>query len=222
MKKNKILVLGLVAAFVAVLSLTLVSGTWAKYTSTVEGSDTARVAKWSFDSADLTNKTITIDLFKTTIKDSNGTDNETDVATSSTEKIIAPGTQGTGTFALKNTGEVNAKATVTFTVTNTNNIPVKFYAANPNVAEGVTKPNALTGITNADGTDTYTLTSEEVTLVMGAEATNVTLYWEWPFEAVDNIETTDITEDNAYDTTLGIDGTATITVEVTVVFTQVD
>lgn len=51
---------------------------------------------------------------------------------------------------------------------------------------------------------------------MGAEnATNVILNWEWPFEATSP-------NTDAADTTLGIGGEATITVEVTVVFTQVD
>ncbi len=199
MKKNKILVLGLVAAFVAVLSLTLVSGTWAKYTSTVTGSDEARVAKWSFDGVDLTAKTVTVNLFDT-IKDSDG-NNETDVKSSSTDTVIAPGTKGTGTFALKNTGEVTAKAKVTFKVTNANNIPVKF-----------TKADGTEVTAAADGT--YTL--DEVTLAMGAtDATNVTLNWEWPFEAA-------TPNTNEADTTLGAAGTATIKVEVTVVFEQVD
>ncbi len=199
MKKNKILVLGLVAAFVAVLSLTLVSGTWAKYTSTVTGSDTARVAKWSFDGADLTTKIVTVNLFDT-IKDSDD-NTESDVATSESEDIIAPGTKGTGTFALKNTGEVTAKATVTFKVTNADNIPVKF-----------TKADGTEVTAAADGT--YTL--DEVTLAMNAtDATNVKLNWEWPFDAVDP-------NTDAADTTLGTEETATIKVEVTVVFTQVN
>ena len=41
MKKNKIFTLGLVITFVFVVSLTLVSGTFAKYTSTVTGNDSA-------------------------------------------------------------------------------------------------------------------------------------------------------------------------------------
>lgn len=198
MKKNKLFVLGLVAVFVAILSLTLVSGTWAKYTSTVTGSDTARVAKWSFDGVDLAdaNKKVTVNLFNT-IKDSDGnTEEDVKTAGKNENTIIAPGTKGTGTFTLKNTGEVNAKATVTFTVTNANNIPVQFTDKDGEK------------LTATDGT--YTL--GEVTLSMNDETgQTLTLNWEWPFNGNDTT-----------DTTLGVAGTAEITVEVTVVFTQVD
>ena len=46
MKKNKLFLLGLFVVFAAVLSLSLVSNTLAKYTTSDSGSDTARVAKW--------------------------------------------------------------------------------------------------------------------------------------------------------------------------------
>ena len=46
MKRNKLFILGICTVMVALVSLSLVSGTWAKYTSTVSGSSAARVAKW--------------------------------------------------------------------------------------------------------------------------------------------------------------------------------
>ena len=39
MKKNRILIAGVITAFVALITLSLVSGTWAKYTSQVQGSE---------------------------------------------------------------------------------------------------------------------------------------------------------------------------------------
>lgn len=120
MKKNKIFALGLIVTFVALISLSLVSSTWAKYTSTVEGSSTAKVAKWSFDGVDLKTTTINFDLFKT-ILDTDGTDEE-DVK----ENLIAPGTQGSASFTFKNTGEVNAKAVVKLELTNDSSIPLTF------------------------------------------------------------------------------------------------
>lgn len=206
MRKNKLFILGLIATFVAILSLTLVSNTWAKYTSNVTGSATARVAKWSFEYGDSTDstsavnltttKTITINLFDT-ILDSDST-SESDVATDESMAIIAPGTKGTGTFVLKNAGEVNAKATISFKVTNSNNIPVVF-----------TKSDDTTLTANSDGV--YTL--GEVTLSMSGGTQSVTLNWKWPFESA---------FDNTADTTLGIAGQAELTVEVTILFEQVD
>ena len=46
MKKNKLFLLGLFVVFAAVLSLSLVSNTLAKYTTSDSASDKARVAKW--------------------------------------------------------------------------------------------------------------------------------------------------------------------------------
>lgn len=53
MKKNRLFVLGLVTVFVALVSLTFVSSTWAKYTTTASGSDSARVAYWGFTETEL-------------------------------------------------------------------------------------------------------------------------------------------------------------------------
>lgn len=81
MRKNRLFILGIFTVMVALVSLSLVSGTWAKYTSTVSGSDSARVAYWGInkDKSD-----ITIDLFSAGY---DGTVQSNDAA-----KVIAPGT----------------------------------------------------------------------------------------------------------------------------------
>lgn len=91
MKKNKMMrtAAGLLVA--TLLSTCVISGTFAKYTTSAEGSDSARVAKWGFESA----STISLDdLFKTTYSNAS---KET-VKSSNTEKVIAPGTSGSATF----------------------------------------------------------------------------------------------------------------------------
>ena len=196
MRKNRLFILGIFTVMVALVSLSLVSGTWAKYTSTVSGSDTAKVAKWAFDGATLAKDggtgTVTFNLFDT-IKDTAGATEE-DVAADR----IAPGTSGTVTFELKNTGEVNAKATFTISVENTEGIPVKFYKDSAMTQEVV--------LTAGNGT-----VAADVVLNMGAAAQDFTLYWQWAFEG-----------DDIADTNLGIDGSAEITVTANVVFVQVD
>ncbi len=87
MKKKFMAVFALVLA-VALTSYS-VSGTYAKYTSTIESSDSARVAKWGIG------KQMTVDLFS----DSYDSD-----AVKSSEKVIAPGTKGVYTFAIKDAG----------------------------------------------------------------------------------------------------------------------
>ena len=51
MLRNKLFLLGLFVVFAAVLSLSLVSSTFAKYTTSGNATDTARVAKWGVNVA---------------------------------------------------------------------------------------------------------------------------------------------------------------------------
>lgn len=191
MKKNRILIAGVITAFVALITLSLVSGTWAKYTSQVQGSDTARVAKWSFDGADLETKTIAFNLFQTsygeTVKSKDG------------KKVVAPGTEGSVKFALKNTGEVAAEAKIVLTITNANNIPVKITYAGVGGTE-----------TEVDAVGTIELPVQQLPIEQTAD-TEITIKWAWPFAG-----------DDTTDTTLGSAGTAEIKVVATVTFTQVD
>lgn len=208
MKRNKIFVLGLVAAFVAILSLTLVSGTWAKYTSTVTGSSSAQVAKWAFSyKSDKTAATqfegVNFELFKT-INDTKDGSVETDVL----EGRIAPGTMGKFSFVLTNLGEVTANATVEFTLTNEENIPLKFY-----ISDGTTETEL-----EADDDGKYTITAGNLDYLGKTGGTNsrtLEVTWKWVFE--DNTTATD-----NKDTALGSVGTATVTVNATIAFVQVD
>lgn len=203
MKKQRFFMLGIITVLVAVLSLTFVSSTFAKYTSTVSGSDSARVAKWEFEynNADVTNaanssvpQTITFDLFNT-IKDSDGTSTETDVATD--ETLIAPGTSGSFEFVLENLSEVNAKYAIDYTIANTNSIPVQFRVK----TDGGTFSEWSSSLTDVVATD----------IAMESGTTTITVEWQWVFNG------NDVT-----DTTLGLAGTANIEVTATITFTQVD
>lgn len=62
MKKNKIMLSGLCTAGSDLMTTCAISSTFAKYTTSASGTDSARVAKWGF-----TPTTITLtDLFKNT------------------------------------------------------------------------------------------------------------------------------------------------------------
>ncbi len=191
MKKNRILIAGVITAFVALITLSLVSGTWAKYTSSVVGSDTARVAKWSFDGADLETKTIAFNLFQTTYGET--------VKSKDGKKVVAPGTEGSVKFALKNTGEVAAEAKIVLTITNANNIPVKITYTGVGGAE-----------TTVDAKGTIELPVQQLAIEQ-TTATEIIIKWAWPFDGNDTT-----------DTTLGSAGVAEINVVADVTFTQVD
>ena len=125
-KDNRTVKFAIIVLALTMIALILVAGTYAKYTSSGSGTDSVKVAKWSFKvgDKDITTATesFTFDLFKT-IKDSDGNANETDVKAG---KIIAPGTSGEFSFDVENTSEVNAKYSLSYTVTNDGNIPVEF------------------------------------------------------------------------------------------------
>ena len=121
MKKNKMMRTASVLLIAVLLSTCAISGTFAKYATKVEGTASASVAKWDV-AASVGTATNVFDLFKT-IKDSNGTDNETDVASGK----IAPGTSGEFTITLDANNEVSTAYSVTFELTKSNpNLPILF------------------------------------------------------------------------------------------------
>ena len=215
MRKNRLFILGIFTVMVALVSLTLVSNTWARYTSTVSGSDSAKVAKWDVEYTgnsattdggvtEVTN--INFDVFNT-IKSTDG-----NAEANTAANLLAPGTQGSFEFKVENKSEVNATCDVTFTSALTNggtaysaHTPVEF-----TLKEGST---TLATSTSLAAFDAYI---NEVALAQGASKT-YTIEWKWVIG-----DTADLI---AKDTALGIaaqSGTVKYDVTVKVVFTQVD
>ena len=189
---------------VAVLAVTMmftmcfVGGTFAKYTSSGTGTDSATVAKWSFKVGETdiaTTDTFTFDLFKT-IKDSDGINNETEMNPVD-GSIIAPGTQGSFDLVLTNASQVTAQYAIDYTVTNNNDIPVKF-----SVDGGTTWTNDLADVAASDSTK----------LAANSGTTTIKVQWKWDFNG----------SDDSFDTALGIGGNAVLTVKAEVTATQVD
>lgn len=162
MKTNKIFRIAAILLMAVVLTTCVIGSTFAKYTTAAPAqATTASVAKWDVKiTKDGSQSITTFDLF-TTIKDSNGTDNETNVAS----ERIAPGTSGAFQFQIKNDSEVTANCTVTLNVTNANNIPIQFAFNSDNYSDSTT--------------------FDVGELAIGAEATTVTVKWKWAFEGND-------------------------------------
>lgn len=197
MGKNKTMKMILITLLIAMIALVLVSGTYAKYTSSASGSDTARVAKWSFTVGGtdiVAENTFTFDLFKT-IKDTDGK-TETDVVSANADKVIAPGTSGSFDLVLENKSETSAKYGITYTVTNTASIPVQFSV------NGKDWTDNLANVVESD-TDTK--------LAANNETKTITIQWKW---AYDGDDTTDVN--------LGKVGTAKLIVQADVTATQID
>lgn len=213
MKKKMSLLVALV--FAVVLTSYSVSGTYAKYTSQADKTDSARVAKWDVKvngkRLTQTEKTFTFNLFET-IKDTDGT-LEGDVLKVTNENIIAPGTQGSFDIVLNNNSEVTAKYAINYTVTKSN-IPVEF-----SVDNGTTWTADLANVV-ADDTDTR--------LDMTTGTKTITVMWRWAFDGANSVNYNDTQSTNAVqtdgtDTDLGLaDTAAVLTVKADVTISQVD
>ena len=199
-RKRSFMMVRLVAVLAVVMMFTMcfVGGTFAKYTSSGTGTDTATVAKWSFKVGETdiaTTDTFTFDLFKT-IKDSDGINNETEMNPVD-GSIIAPGTQGSFDLVLTNASQVTAQYAIDYTVTNNNDIPVKF-----SVDGGSNWTNDLADVAASDSTK----------LAANSGTTTIKVQWKWDFNG----------NDDSFDTALGIGGNAVLTVNAKVTATQVD
>lgn len=193
MKNNKTVKFMALVLFVTILAIILVSGTYAKYTTSATGSDTATVAKWSIklgneDIAKSTEKTFTIDLFST-ITNTDGSEEKNVKKTDGS--LIAPGTMGSFTLlSLKNESEVNAKYNVTYTLANESGVPLEFTTNKDDESSWKSDFTAVNVSNEALATD--------------ATATTATVYWRWAF-----------TKDTARDTSDTTLGTTTPTVTLT-------
>lgn len=208
MKKNRILIAGVITAFVALITLSLVSGTWAKYTSQVQGSDTAKVAKWAFtyDGKDIESvEDADIKLFDATkIYELDTTGNvdtanlEQHVKKGTDEAIIAPGVGGLYQVEVVNNSEVDAKYEVSYElVAGSAAVPLEFSTDNSTWKKNLS--DVATAATDLNQGETKT----------------ITVYWRWAFT-----DTTDTNRD-VNDTTLGI-AEGNVTIKVIITFTQVD
>ena len=106
MKKNKLFLLGLFVVFAAVLSLSLVSNTLAKYTSNGSSSDSARVAKWGVTVTATSADQLFLDAYGTTVQ-----------ASVALDDVLAPGTNGEfAGFTVAGTPEVDVRVSYVATV----------------------------------------------------------------------------------------------------------
>ena len=214
MKKQRFFMLGIITVLVAVLSLTFVSSTFAKYTTNGTAEDTARVAKWGV--------TVTVsgdDAFAVKYDDA-ASDTGTKVVSSTTDNVVAPGTNGTlGSISIAGTPEVMVNVTVNFDLTLSdwpgNNCPIVFTIGSTNYKIDGSTINTVAELEQAVENAVKALSAENVAANTGL-ARSITVAWSWAYES----------GNDANDTALGnqaVSGTApTIAAEWEVIVTQVD
>lgn len=194
MKKNNTMRVAAGLAIAALLSTCLVSGTYAKYTTRGNASDTARVAKFGVE------VTSTGNSFATTY-------NNDAVKSGNTWNVVAPGT--TGTFAaatLSGTPEVKVKVSNKLTTLDLSNWTVdgKFYCpikvtvassstpATPTVIDGTLYEGKQSEFENAikDAVAGYEATYNAGTnLATDASKVSPTITWQWAFDGDGDMDT---------------------------------
>ncbi len=124
MKKNKMMRMASALLVATLLSTSVIAGTFAKYTTSTESTDSARVAKWGVsitmkdDNSAFSSTYKKDDTTETTSSITNsveakaGTDSNKDM-------VVAPGTTGSTEFNVKGTPEVAFKLAVDVSVTST-------------------------------------------------------------------------------------------------------
>ena len=192
------------------LVLMLIVGTYAKYTTEIEGSDSSVVAKWAWQINDSdvskSDTEFAFNLFDT-IKDTADGNNETDVKATK----IAPGTKGSFEIKVENLSEVNAYYNLTLNETKGQDV------SNAKIEYSIIGTDEATDWTTA--INTFNLTNTLLNMETGSKT--LTVYWRWAYSP-------SVTQDDA-DTTVGFvaansvsDVNKTITIEAKLNFTQVD
>ena len=177
MKNNKTARIVVLLLFVAIVTAVVISGTFAKYTtSTGPTAGTAQVAKWSFSATGLGNEARTDNV--------------------STDKIVAgklaPGTTGKVGVTLDVTGcEVAIDYTVT--ISNVQNKPTNLIFKNAS-------NTAITADESGNYVVTGTLTLTDIAAIVadgeGHKTVDAGITFEWPYETA-NGDTADTTDGTA-------------------------
>ena len=227
MKKNTMMRIASVLMIAVLLTTCVISGTFAKYTTSTTGSDKARVAYWGWDQE----AALTIDLFDTTY------DNDAVLSSGEVdgfENVIAPGTKKTTTFAFGytnyKTDKIDApEVAYSFTVTPTITGDYDSLDANANFKWTLQAPGAATATEyntvaalldaikllsgDASGTKEYAAGTLPTAFTSADEA--YTIGWVWNFSA-------DAAGDTA-DTLMGNSQTLeNVTFSITITATQLD
>lgn len=209
MRKNKMMRFASGLLVATLLTTSIISGTFAKYTSNASATDSARVAKWSFTvgGKDIAkSEEISFDLFNTVNEEDAKTAEGHIQTTDGT--IIAPGTGGSFDIVLENKSEVTAKYAIDFTETkNTTDpvIPIEYST------DGTTWKSDINDLDiTADDTKTA--------LTFNGGTATIKVYWRWAYDATTPVRGQ--SDDN--DTKLGVAGTGKVEVKAEITATQVN
>lgn len=195
MKKNKMMRLASVLLVAVILTTCAISGTFAKYVTSADGSDTARVAKFG----------VGITANGSTFATEYATDDTNVVGTiaksvisSDADKLVAPGTKGDMVnMTLSGTPEVAVKVTYDATVTLNDKwtdgtdfyfpLNIKVNGTLVNLSSATDAAGVQTAIENA--IESYSKNYAPNTALGTVGADSLAISWEWPFDGDDTKDT---------------------------------
>lgn len=220
MKKNKAMRLASALLVLALLTTCVISSTFAKYTTSATGTDTARVAKWGFEATD--SSIVLTDLFRDAY----------DKNVSGAADVIAPGTANSAVFGFTygGAGGITApEVAYTFEVSTTGSSCADAIRNNAGIQwkldsgdwgtwdQMINDIEALDGNVpenTAKGTPADYYAANSLPAAFNATGENQhTVYWQWVFD--NNGDSADTTMGNA-------DDLADVTLKITITATQVD
>lgn len=221
-KKNRSLRVATGLAVAAMLSMCLVSGTFAKYTTSGDSTDTARVAKFGVTVAG-TDGSMFAKAYDNTVQSGDEWN------------VVAPGTKGQLTaVALSGTPEVNVKVTNEATVSLTNWTVDGAYYCPLEVKVGTTtlKGADYTSAAQFEAAIKAAVDGTAATYDAGTDLSAKTdarpaISWEWKYEGAQGGAQTDENDTKlgdaaAADNTANKDNTPKVNISVTTTVTQVD
>ena len=224
MKKNRTLRVSALLLALTLITTCLVGGTFAKYTSSADSNDQARVAYWGFkeNSMDITG--LFKNAYETTVKG--------DAEVNAITDVIAPGTKGSATFAFAYEGTKAPEVAYTFKVDATGSSCAESIKNNRNIlwkldtgAWGtwdamITAIEALDGNVPGDRYEPNTLPAKFTT----ADDEH-TISWKWIFDENSSEKETGTTNNDVGDTAMGnvaAADLAQVKVVVKITATQID
>lgn len=238
MKKNKMMRLASALLVAVMLTTCTISGTYAKYVSQANNNDHARVAKWGVtvkvqsETGGVKENAFEVNYLKGTNTPTTATTGVS-VASSNTEKVLAPGTKGTlATYTITGKPEVSVSIAATavldlgdkWVVEGNEYCPLVFKVNSTEFKIDATTDTVdeLEAAVNAEiiklATQTTGSTETEYEPNSDAVARTVTVEWEWPFDNTVSAYSNDVK-----DTALGDAATpATINFSSSITVTQVD
>ncbi len=168
-KTSKNVLLRIAAALVVLvlLSMCFISGTFAKYTTSDETADTARVAKWGVVASISNDSMFATEYAKVSTESYTG--DKTVISSNTEQKLVAPGTANdTGiTLTISGTPEVAVRVTTELKVNSDVVLKKGTYADNPTTGDPVADPYTL----DADYTPVvFTLTKDGDSVATGTLA----------------------------------------------------